>query len=160
MAEWKSRFEQKLWHITVQCRNSQHQVAATLQVTHEQKDNETLQAVLGDKLVAKLREMQWQGYGLWAQHEAIFLSTTLDDINYQRDAKGNITLQCENHACHYRAILVPPVTTQECVVCREAFTATTKPVTPLCFHMCVCTTCFAKIDKCPLCRKPLPEKKP
>jgi hypothetical protein len=102
-----------------------------------------------DAIVAAVKKLEWAGYGLWAQHEAVKKGITIfDDIAYQRK-NGLQVLDCEDHPCRFRAILVPVNRTEECVVCMEA----NDGCGLACMHMCCCKKCFAKIDRCPICRK-------
>jgi len=139
------------WAITILFNNSSHQEVSRLVM-----DPQTISGAKGvrdhvdEQMMARLGEMQWKGFGLWCGHEAVTKETIFDDVNYQRKADGTISFDCEDHNCQYRAIKVPVNRTEECVVCLNKNDGRS---TMLCMHMCCCSACFAKIDRCPICRK-------
>ena len=97
-----------------------------------------------------MRELGWAGFGLWAAHEAVKDDTIFDDVNYQRKADGTLLLDCEDHACRFRAITVAFVQEDKCVVC---FGDNNKKNGLQCMHFVTCSECWPKLRRCPLCRK-------
>lgn len=71
-------------------------------------------------------------------------------MRYLRKADGTIVFEVEDHDCTYRAILIKPQKTDECVVClgpndgQRGFK---------CMHLCFCAECGKKIQRCPICRQ-------
>ena len=114
---------------------------------------ETLEQIIYPIMIKKLNDLDWNGFGLWAQHEPVFKQTILDEINYQRSADGLITLDCEDHNCLFRAITVPLVKNDDCLICCITLDNINRSY-PTCFHSSTCKHCFKLLDKCPLCRKP------
>lgn len=104
-------------------------------------------------MIPKLQEMNWKGFGLWSQHEAIKDNTIFNEVNYQRKADGNIYFDCEDHACKYRAVKTPVIKYPECVICFGTNDNVSKVLG--CMHFCCCSGCFQKITECPVCRKPI-----
>lgn len=142
------------WAISVHFNNGHHDRVATLELPRGRyTGTETLEDVVFPAMMDKLLEMKWQGFGLWAQHEAVHSTTTLDEINYMRKGSGEMVLDCEDHACHYRAVTVPVVQTSECVVCTVELNDANRHF-PVCFHASVCRECEPKLSRCPTCRKP------
>ena len=111
----------------------------------------TLGEVVFPRMGQRLRELNWPGFALYAEHEPVYRHTTLDDLNYQRKNQ-KITLQCEDHNCQYRAVLTPVIESEECVVCFEPLNNSNR-TGGLCMHRCACKNCFKLLDKCPICRK-------
>lgn len=150
-----SRFDASApWNITIALHNEQHQCLELLTLPRDEviPGTKSVREHVDHVLQPLLRLRGWHGFGLWAQHEKVKLTTTFDEINYQRDVLGKLRLDCEDHACNFRAISTPVVHYDECVVC---FEKEVQPLTGLlCMHFCLCTACFAKVNACPLCRKP------
>jgi hypothetical protein len=145
--------EKSNWKISIVFHNSSHTVVSVVDLLPTSySGTEKIEDVVYPAMLERVRQLNWKGFGLWAQHEPIYKQTILDEINYQRKSDGAITLDCEDHACNYRAVLTPVVKSEECVICADPL----KDKLPvlMCFHQCVCASCFEKIDKCPVCRKP------
>ena len=81
-----------------------------------------------------LKRMNWPGFALYAEHEPVYRTTLLSDLNYQRLNKQQLVFQCENHDCKYRSL----IQTKECVVCLESFTSPQGSGAPELAYIFVC----------------------
>lgn len=145
--------ERSLWKIVISCHNSKHEEVRRIVLPEQQlTGNETIGEVVLPTLREELLKMDWNGYGLFAQHEPIYNSTELNDINYQRTIDGTVVLDCEDHNCQWRAIRVPMIQDAECMICLGEIPNDSR-VYPKCFHSCVCKTCYSTIERCPKCQK-------
>lgn len=143
------------WRITVHFHDKEHRLVSEMTFPEtEYEGTETLRDVVYPELLGRIRELRWRGYGLWAGHEPLYEHTTLDEVNYQRSGDGRIQLDCEDHNCKSRSIRVPLIRHEECLICCDGLTDANRTY-PLCFHSCVCVTCYGTLERCPLCRKPV-----
>eukprot|EP01022_Parablepharisma_sp_SALTPOND_P016932 TRINITY_DN2598_c0_g1_i1.p2 TRINITY_DN2598_c0_g1~~TRINITY_DN2598_c0_g1_i1.p2 ORF type:complete len:158 (+),score=8.79 TRINITY_DN2598_c0_g1_i1:433-906(+) len=146
------------WNIKIDFRNSSHATVSTITLPQMTLNGtENIRATVDPFMMPKLHEMNWKGFGLWAQHEPIKEDTIFDELNYQRDINGNILFQCEDHNCQWRAILTKPVYYDNCVACLKPLEKY-KGAGMLCMHFCCCKECFEKVTACPICRKPKAKK--
>lgn len=144
--------EKTLWKIQINFNNSKHELVSKLELDEKYYiGTETIEEVVYPKMLERLQELNWKGFGLWAQHEAIFKYTTLNDINYQRK-NGIVVLDCEDHNCKFRSITTPMVLEKECVICFVSLDDKNR-IIPQCFHSCLCKECFKKCKECLLCKK-------
>jgi hypothetical protein len=141
------------WKIEVHFHNREHETVAVLKLPEsEYCGTETIEQVVYPAMTKKIVELNWEGFGLWAGHEPIFKQTILDEVNYQR-VSGSIVLDCEDHDCKWRAVMVPVIKENECILCYTVLSDANRSY-PACFHSCTCTKCIRGLNKCPICRKP------
>ena len=142
-----------LENYNIVCHNSRHQVVHTINLEPQSLSGyETIGDIVIPTLHKELSILKWPGYGLFAQHEPIYKHTLLNDINYQRNADGALTLDCEDHNCQWRAVITPVIKAETCVIC-EIDLEDSNRVYPTCFHSSFCKTCYPQLKKCPLCSK-------
>lgn len=149
----KKSEDSKTCNIVILFKNSQHVVTDTLELEKQISGNENIHELIDDKMLPKLYEMKWPGYGLWAQHEPVTKETIWDDLAYQCKKSNKLVLDCENHNCTYRAIITPVVQVDECVVCLVKRDPKKSWISLACMHACCCEECWEKLDRCPICRK-------
>lgn len=141
------------WKVAIEMRNENHEVVSVLRFDEQLIEGDTpIRKFVDGKMLPHMRSLTpaWMGFGLFAQHEPVKEHTTFDDVAYQRTDDGSLLLQCENHNCKYRPILVPIVKEPTCLVCGKANDA---KHCMLCMHYVTCSVCFESITACPKCKK-------
>uniref|UniRef100_A0A7S3Z7N4 RING-type domain-containing protein n=1 Tax=Lotharella globosa TaxID=91324 RepID=A0A7S3Z7N4_9EUKA len=144
------------WQVRIEFRNGHHSVVRTLNLDLiKLPETMGVRSFVDPHMMPALKEMKWKGFGLWCGHEAVTEDTEFRDLAYQRTYDGFLLLQCEDHNCRYRPILVPQTTSPECVVChgKNDFGGMLA-----CMHKAACKKCWPKLDNCPVCGKRRPKK--
>ena len=154
MAQKKDE-DTSMWRIEIQLRNSNHEVLQTIHHEGEYDYSDIVRDKLDQYFIPELNKLKWCGFGLWSYHVAIEKTTIFAELNFLRESKGEIVLQCEDHNCQWRAMKISGAKYDECVVCLDD-----KPCNkfPACGHASMCGKCYDACTQCPICRYPFLRK--
>lgn len=95
----------KTWTIIIKFNNGHHIEQARITLGPiELENNQKIRDVIDKDMLAKLAELKWQGFGLWAYHVAITKDTQFEAVEHQLTEDGVVQFDCEDHVCHYRQI--------------------------------------------------------